>query len=218
MQIRATLRLRNNAMIAARQRFGLTQSDLAKLAECSITSIQYLESLDWRRSCCGIIAERIAGVLDLGVDDVVPPGGEGIAIVANQVRVAEIEVGALLTMTERQEQLEYDAIDQIQAEDVHAALRNALTAVTERERTILELHYGMNGETPLTLKDIGMRLGITCERVCQIEARALRKLAFGVHGERLLAAWTGQPVPVASLPLLEDSETHSGPRERKDEG
>jgi RNA polymerase primary sigma factor len=45
-----------------------------------------------------------------------------------------------------------------------------------RERTILVLRYGLEGESPLTLKEIGRRLGVTREWVRKIEIRAVRKL------------------------------------------
>ncbi len=46
-----------------------------------------------------------------------------------------------------------------------------------RERAILALRYGLEGEQPLTLKEIGRRLGVTREWVRKIEMRALRKIA-----------------------------------------
>ena len=45
-----------------------------------------------------------------------------------------------------------------------------------REQTILILRYGLKGESPLTLKEIGRRLGVTREWVRKIEIRAMRKL------------------------------------------
>src|SRR5215210_5952433 len=57
------------------------------------------------------------------------------------------------------------------------ALREGLAALTERERRVLELRYGLQDEEPKTLEDIGRRLGLTRERVRQIELEALRRLA-----------------------------------------
>ena len=55
-------------------------------------------------------------------------------------------------------------------------LRSRLDCLDDRERTILVLRYGLEGETPLTLKEIGRRLGVTREWVRKIEVRAVRKL------------------------------------------
>jgi RNA polymerase primary sigma factor len=46
----------------------------------------------------------------------------------------------------------------------------------ERERSILTLRFGLGGELPLTLKEVGKRLGVTREWVRKIEIRAVRKL------------------------------------------
>jgi RNA polymerase primary sigma factor len=57
------------------------------------------------------------------------------------------------------------------------ALREGLAALTERERRVLQLRYGLHDQEPKTLEDIGRRLGLTRERVRQIELEALRRLA-----------------------------------------
>jgi RNA polymerase primary sigma factor len=51
-----------------------------------------------------------------------------------------------------------------------------LDDLDERESTILRLRYGLDGEEPLTLKEIGVRVKLTRERVRQIESEALRKI------------------------------------------
>jgi RNA polymerase primary sigma factor len=56
------------------------------------------------------------------------------------------------------------------------ALRHALTELPDRERTVVELRYGIAGGRPAALREIGRRLGITPERVRQIESRALGRL------------------------------------------
>jgi RNA polymerase primary sigma factor len=56
-------------------------------------------------------------------------------------------------------------------------LHQALADIPEREREVLKLRYGLAGEEPRSLEEIGRRLGLTRERVRQIEARALERLA-----------------------------------------
>ena len=48
--------------------------------------------------------------------------------------------------------------------------------LAERERTVIELRYGLTGREPMTLEQIGRDFGITRERVRQIESNSLRKL------------------------------------------
>jgi RNA polymerase primary sigma factor len=46
-----------------------------------------------------------------------------------------------------------------------------------REASVIRMRFGLNGEEPLTLKEIGDRLGLTRERVRQIERQALAELS-----------------------------------------
>jgi RNA polymerase primary sigma factor len=55
-------------------------------------------------------------------------------------------------------------------------LARALEALEPRMRHVLERRFGLDGEAPQTLEDLGTDLGITRERVRQIETRALRQL------------------------------------------
>jgi RNA polymerase primary sigma factor len=51
-----------------------------------------------------------------------------------------------------------------------------LSTLSFRERKVLELRYGLGGEEPKTLEDVGRYFGVTRERIRQIEARTLMKL------------------------------------------
>ena len=55
-------------------------------------------------------------------------------------------------------------------------LRRALEELPDRERTVVEMRYGIAGGEPTPLREIGRQLGITPERVRQIESRALGRL------------------------------------------
>jgi RNA polymerase primary sigma factor len=55
-------------------------------------------------------------------------------------------------------------------------LGRALDSLNPRMRRVLALRFGLDGETPRTLEQVGSGLGITRERVRQLEARALREL------------------------------------------
>ena len=58
------------------------------------------------------------------------------------------------------------------------ALRSALASLPDREREVVTLRYGIDGREPRTLEEIGRRLGLTRERVRQIELESLRRLAL----------------------------------------
>ncbi|HOB90141.1 MAG TPA: sigma-70 family RNA polymerase sigma factor, partial [Candidatus Colwellbacteria bacterium] len=55
-------------------------------------------------------------------------------------------------------------------------IREVLNDLTERERKILELRFGLRDSTPHTLEEVGKIFGVTRERIRQIEAKALEKI------------------------------------------
>ena len=69
-----------------------------------------------------------------------------------------------------------DVEKEIVEESLHKELNKLLNALDERERAIIEYRFGLKGEEPKTLTEVGEILGISRERVRQLEQRALKKL------------------------------------------
>jgi RNA polymerase primary sigma factor len=57
-----------------------------------------------------------------------------------------------------------------------AGVQDILEGLEERERRVIELRYGLDPEGPMTLEEIGTRVGLTRERVRQIEVKTLQML------------------------------------------
>jgi len=66
-----------------------------------------------------------------------------------------------------------------------AALQKCLSALSQRERRVLELRYGLNGESPCTLDEVGRAFRVTRERIRQIENQSLKKLRALADSEKL---------------------------------
>ncbi|WP_425538229.1 RNA polymerase sigma factor RpoD [Microaceticoccus formicicus] len=64
-------------------------------------------------------------------------------------------------------------------------LAEILMTLTERERKVLELRFGLIDGTPRTLEEVGKEFNVTRERIRQIEAKALRKLKHPSRSQKL---------------------------------
>jgi RNA polymerase primary sigma factor len=67
--------------------------------------------------------------------------------------------------------------EEVQSELDQTVLRHAVSDLPEREREVVVRRFGLTGQEPQALREIGRHLGITQERVRQIESRALGRLA-----------------------------------------
>ncbi len=78
-----------------------------------------------------------------------------------------------------------DADDAAASGMLRDQIASALDQLTERERKVLELRYGLSDGQPRTLEEVGRAFGVTRERVRQIEVKALRKLRHPRLGKLL---------------------------------
>jgi len=93
----------------------------------------------------------------------------------------DTELGEMISDEEAEKPIEITAKN-LMAEDIH----KILDRLPPREARIIRLRYGIQENSPLTLKAIGESLGISRERVRQIELRALRRLRSFKYGARQL--------------------------------
>ena len=59
---------------------------------------------------------------------------------------------------------------------MHNQLDGLLSVLDERERRIIDARFGLNGEKPKTLEEVGQEFGVTRERIRQLQNIALKKL------------------------------------------
>jgi RNA polymerase primary sigma factor len=64
-------------------------------------------------------------------------------------------------------------------------LRRALSALPEREREVIQMRFGLTGERPYTLEEVGRAFNVTRERIRQIENHTLKKLEALPEAQRL---------------------------------
>ncbi len=64
-------------------------------------------------------------------------------------------------------------------------MQEILEQLSDRERKVLEMRFGLNDGTSHTLEEVGQEFGVTRERIRQIEAKALRKLRHPIRSRKL---------------------------------
>ncbi len=75
----------------------------------------------------------------------------------------------------------------LEDEEMTTHVRDAVESLSQREELILNLYFGLTGEEPYTLSEIGDKLHLSKERVRQLKDRALDRLRTGSMNKRLVA-------------------------------
>ena len=76
-------------------------------------------------------------------------------------------------------------IDEADKEVLREEIKNSLSLLSERERQVMELRYGLIDGQAHSLEEISQYFNVTRERIRQIEAKALRKLRHPSRSKRL---------------------------------
>ncbi len=101
------------------------------------------------------------------------------------LRMAQLPVSLEKPIGEEEESSLGDFVQDEQAESPYDTaqlslrkedIENALSSLPERERKVIELRFGLKGEQPCTLEEVGRAFGVTRERIRQIENNTLKKL------------------------------------------
>jgi RNA polymerase primary sigma factor len=78
-----------------------------------------------------------------------------------------------------------EPMDEAAREMLHESIKNALAVLSDRERQVLELRYGLIDGKDHTLEEVGQYFNVTRERIRQIESKALRKLRHPTRSRHL---------------------------------
>ena len=127
--------------------------------------------------------EAIAEQLDVPVDEVKETLMCGRSVRSLDATFREEEDQSLLDVLpdDRQESPE----NQVMRGCLRGQIDSALRGLVGRESAILRLYYGLDGEEPMTLDQIGARFGLTRERVRQIKEKALHRLRHPSRSDQL---------------------------------
>ncbi|MCU0339916.1 MAG: sigma-70 family RNA polymerase sigma factor [Spirosomaceae bacterium] len=118
--------------------------------------------------------EELAEVLEISANEVVDTLKISGRHVSMDAPFVQGEENSLLDV------LENDTEEKPDQELINDSLRKevarALSTLTQRESDVVALYFGLNGEHPMTLEEIGEKFNLTRERVRQIKEKAIRRL------------------------------------------
>jgi RNA polymerase nonessential primary-like sigma factor len=119
-------------------------------------------------------AEDIAGLLNKPIADVERMLGLNERIASTDSNVMR-ESGKTLLDTIPDNNIK-DPTETLQEESVHSNLEDCLSQLSDKQREVVERRFGLHGYTVSTLEQVGQEIGVTRERVRQIQMDALKKL------------------------------------------
>ena len=135
-------------------------------------------------------AEELAEILNIASEEVETTLGVAARHVSMDAPFVEGEDNSLLDVLENtntprtDEQLEY-------IESLRSEIERSLCSLTERQRDVIKLYFGISSEHPMSLEDIGDKFGLTRERVRQIKDKAISKLRASTSKSKLLKSYLG---------------------------
>lgn len=120
-------------------------------------------------------AEELANLLELETEEVETTLGVAARHVSVDAPFVDGEDNSLLDVLENEnaektdQQLEY-------RDSLRREIERSLSTLTERQKDVIKLYFGIGVEHPMSLEDIGDKFGLTRERVRQIKDKAINKL------------------------------------------
>jgi RNA polymerase primary sigma factor len=118
--------------------------------------------------------EELAEVLDVSTNEVVDTLKISGRHVSMDAPFVQGEDNTLLDVLENDGDIKPDS--ELMNDSLRREVQRALSTLTQREADVITLYFGLNGEHPMTLEEIGERFDLTRERVRQIKEKAIRRL------------------------------------------
>ena len=118
--------------------------------------------------------EELAQVLEISAQEIKETMSTSGRHISMDAPLISGEESSLLDVLEDEDQEHPDST--LISESLRREVERALSTLTTREGDVVRLYFGLSGEHPMTLEEIGERFDLTRERVRQIKEKAIRRL------------------------------------------
>lgn len=174
----------NGLMREKRHIKGLSQKDLSELVDCPIATIGDIET--FKKYPDGDKLDNIATELDSTLEEMFPEW-----LVEQRIKKSSTDTIVMVEKLQLEspevKQLEsgYSIEEDIDKEIMKGAVLEALQLISERERKILSMRFGVGGQEPHTLSETAQEWGVSRERIRQMEQKALGRIRNSKEAKEL---------------------------------
>lgn len=144
-----------------------------------------------------------------------------LQIAGEPLPIHELDIDSMIAADARDEYISPDPMEIVSGRDTSRVVQKILGTLKLKDENIIRMRFGIGVSDAMTLDEIGTRMGVTRERIRQIEAKALRKLKHPSRLDALLAALNGNKPSEPKKNALDLSERESddddSPEPSKDE-
>lgn len=116
-------------------------------------------------------------------------------IAGEPLPIHEIDVDSMIAIDTRDEYISRDPMDIAIDRDLSVVIQKVLGTFKLKDENIIRMRFGIGVPEPMTLDEIGIRLGLTRERIRQIESKAIRHMKHPGRVDALLTALNGPNPP-----------------------
>ena len=188
--------LYNRPMKVARLRCGLSQTQLAELVGISPEYISYFEN--FRHYPKPRVAQAIADVLGVGVEVLFPAWLQEFKRVQapsiltdahysleEALALGQIDPDTMCVESEAMPFMLPSPEGEVDRRNLRETVAEVLDSLPPKERRVLSRRFGLEDGRSRTLEEVGQELGVTRERIRELEAKALRMLRHPRQSRRL---------------------------------
>lgn len=150
-------------------------------------------------------AAEISEIADLPLQNV----KAYLKIAGEPLPIHELDIDTMIAADARDEYITSDPMEIVSAREMSKVVQKILGTLKLKDENILRMRFGIGIPGTMSLDEIGTRMGVTRERIRQIETKALRKLMHPSRLDALLAAFNGKMPSEPKMNALDLSERES---------